>query len=190
MALDLTGIQNVEFYSGHYLDAVLEGDLKAVFGRWASEEKEEGTRSPHKALGALAERYFRAKGQAEGERDAVERWRHGREFHAHLLEALGYPYHPSAEALEGDEVCPVLLALRRDGNPFLWVVDAPFVGEEDDDPMGAAPLSEQLPADAEGAQLPAMSWRALFDDHLFRLDNAPRWVLFLAGREAVLVERH
>ena len=30
MALDLTGIDNVEFYSGHYLDAVLEGDLKAT----------------------------------------------------------------------------------------------------------------------------------------------------------------
>ena len=34
MALDLTGIENVEFYSGHYLDAVLEGDLKSVFKRW------------------------------------------------------------------------------------------------------------------------------------------------------------
>ena len=31
MALDFTGISNVEFYSGHYLSAVLEGDLKTVF---------------------------------------------------------------------------------------------------------------------------------------------------------------
>jgi hypothetical protein len=32
MALEFAGIDNVgEFYSGHYLSAVLEGDLKATF---------------------------------------------------------------------------------------------------------------------------------------------------------------
>ena len=31
MALDLTGIENVEFSCSHYLTAVLEGDLKTVF---------------------------------------------------------------------------------------------------------------------------------------------------------------
>ena len=34
MALDFTGISNVEFYSGHYLTAVLEGDLKSLFAGW------------------------------------------------------------------------------------------------------------------------------------------------------------
>ena len=69
MALDLTGIDNVEFYSGHYLSSVLEGDLKSVFKRWSEAEKEEGTRPPQKALGALATRYFTARSHAEGERD-------------------------------------------------------------------------------------------------------------------------
>ena len=33
MPLDLTGIQNVgEFYSHHYLDALLDNDLKGLFG--------------------------------------------------------------------------------------------------------------------------------------------------------------
>ena len=35
MPIDLSGIQNVgEFYSHHYLDALLEGDLKGIFARW------------------------------------------------------------------------------------------------------------------------------------------------------------
>jgi hypothetical protein len=55
------------------------------------------------------------------------------------LEALGYPYEPDAESLEGDEACPVLLSLRRDGNPFLWVIDAAFPEKEDDDPLDASP---------------------------------------------------
>ena len=66
MALDLTGIQNVEFYSGHYLEAVLEGDLKAVLSRWTDEEKEDPQRkAPHKKLAALATRYFKLRVEAE-----------------------------------------------------------------------------------------------------------------------------
>jgi hypothetical protein len=45
VALDFTGIQNVEFYSGHYLDAVLEGDLKALFDKWNDAKRDEGKRT-------------------------------------------------------------------------------------------------------------------------------------------------
>ncbi len=118
MGLDLTGIENVEFYSGHYLDAVLEGDLKkAVFGKWMAAKDEQGKTPPHEALAALAGRYFTACARADEERDEVERWRHARDFHAYLLEALGYPYQPSEEPLDKHEVCPVLLSVRRDGRP-------------------------------------------------------------------------
>ena len=35
MALDLTGITvENEYYTHHYLAAILESDLKAVFSRW------------------------------------------------------------------------------------------------------------------------------------------------------------
>jgi hypothetical protein len=35
MPISLTGIQNVgEFYSHHYLDALLEQDLKGLFSHW------------------------------------------------------------------------------------------------------------------------------------------------------------
>ena len=190
MALDLGGIQNVEFYSGHYLDAVLEGDLKALFRRWADDKKELGTRQPQERLNALAERYFNSRAQVEGERDTVERWRLCRDFHVHFIEALGYEYKPSAELLDDDTVCPTLLALRRDGNPFLWIIDAPSALEDDDDPLVARPLSAQLPTDAEGRKLPKLSWREFLGEVLFRMDSCPRWVLFLAGTEALLMERN
>ena len=190
MALDLGGIQNVEFYSGHYLDAVLEGDLKALFKRWADGKKEHGTRPPPERLNALAERYFNSRAQAEGELDTVERWRPCRDFHVHFIQALGYAYKPSAELLDDDTVCPTLLALRRDGNPFLWIIDAPSVLEDDEDPLVARPLSAQLPTDAEGRKLPNLSWREFLGEVLFRMDSGPRWVLFLAGTEALLMERN
>ena len=39
MALDLTGITNEnEFYTHHYLAAILEGDLKPLFEGWSKLE--------------------------------------------------------------------------------------------------------------------------------------------------------
>ena len=198
MALDLTGIENVEFYSGHYLNAVLEGDLKTVFDRWKQAQDESGQRLPQEALGGIAHHYFTAREKAAGERDPVERLRLAQGVHAHLLEALDYERAPGLQSLEGEEVIPVHLALERDGNPFLWVVDAPFPLEEDDDPLASSPLPEQVGANDAGTHFPTSnesrtnpaSWREIFDERLFRVDRAPRWVLFLAGSEAVLVERH
>ncbi len=43
MPLDLTGIQNIgEFYSHHYLDALLEQDIKGLFARWRTDNREIG----------------------------------------------------------------------------------------------------------------------------------------------------
>lgn len=50
MPIDLTGITNEnEFYTHHYLAAILEGDLKPLFEAWAQQE-----RPPWEALRALA----------------------------------------------------------------------------------------------------------------------------------------
>ena len=156
MAIAFTEIENEgDFYSSHYLSAVLEGDLKSLFERWRKRKEDEGLRTPPEILAGLANRYFTAYGRAAGERDEAERLALSRAFHAHLLEALGYSRDPRLESLDGDEVLPLHLALRRDGNPFLWVIDAPFpAGErEDEDPLAGAPLPEQMPDDGSGAMI-------------------------------------
>jgi len=54
MAIDLTGISNVnEFYTDHYLAAILENDLKDLFKAWATAEKEQGATPPDRRLAAL-----------------------------------------------------------------------------------------------------------------------------------------
>jgi len=196
MALDLTGINNVgEFYSHHYLDAVLEGDLKAVFDRWKERELDHGVKAPEKRLAALAEDYFKAshasenlRGRAEDVR--VERWHLARGFHLALLEALGYPLQPGAEPLEEEGLAvPVLTSLRRDGRPYLWAVEAPFPGEEDDTVLETSPLPEQMPASAEGARVPEDTWQELLDGAILRQEAAPRWVLLLGGKDVFLIDR-
>ncbi len=75
MALDLTGIENVEFYSGHYLDAVLDSDLKGVFETWAQHETSTGHPASFKGLGAVSMAWHKARSAATGESDQVERFR-------------------------------------------------------------------------------------------------------------------
>lgn len=199
MAFEFAGIENIgEFYSGHYLSAVLEGDLKSTFEKWRQAKEEEGRRLPQEALAGLANRYFAIRAKAEEESEAGARLDLAREFNAYFVEALGYERKPGIEPLEGDEIVPVHLALRKDGNPFLWILDAPFPETEDEDPLASSPLEEQLPNGSDGAKLPESqdnkgepaSWREILDERLFRLEHSPRWVMFLAGSEVLLIERY
>ena len=51
MALDLTGITNEnEFYTHHYLTAILENDLKGLFSRWEGREAQSGEKPPYDRL--------------------------------------------------------------------------------------------------------------------------------------------
>jgi hypothetical protein len=48
--LDTEQLRNVgEFYSQHYLDAVLADDLRELLDRWATAESEGGAKSPPQA---------------------------------------------------------------------------------------------------------------------------------------------
>jgi hypothetical protein len=195
MSFQFPGITNVEFYSGHYLDAVFDGDLKQQFDAWAAAERDHGTRPPHKALDALANRYFQARQDAADEHDANARLARARDFHAALLEALGYRYEPHEIELDANTHLPVLLATARDHRPFLWVLDAPFPPPrtEDHDPLDERPRHPDRDDPLFQSRLPQQSFRELLDDTLF--GNAlpgggPRWVLFLSGSQAVLAERN
>jgi len=192
MPVDLRGIRNVgDFYSQHYLDALLGSDLDAVIQRWTAEEKEGKGKAPYKALAALEQRFFKAAARAAGERDPAERLAVASDFHAHVLEALGYERRPDVEPVGEDAVVPVICSARLHGQPFLWIVEAPFAEDEEDaEPLAESPLPARLPAAAAGAPLAEGSWQELFDGALFRQDHPPRWVLLLAGADAFLIDRH
>ena len=198
MALDISGIDNVgEFYSHHYLTAVLEGDLKSVLKGWRDKEKAGDGRAPNKALAALAAHYFRCRNDAAEARSEEERWAAARSFHVRFLEVLGYPYSGRSEVrvLESGELLPLACALDRDGAPFLWVVDAPFPhrdeDEDDDGPFGLTLSPAQLPEgfDFDG-EVYSETIQTLLDGPLFRQERAPRWVLYLAAGDAWLIEKH
>lgn len=208
MALDLSGIGNIgEFFSQHYLDALLERDLKDTLTRWANRKKADKVPTPQDRLARLADPYFRVAARAEGIHSASERLKLGASFHADLLSALGYERAPGTVLLDDDRVLPVLYAEQQNHKPWLWIVEAPFpVSEDQADPFGESPLAAQIPgqsgaanasgvglAETEAAagtpELASESWRELFDGPVFRADNPPRWVIFIAGSDVFLLDR-
>ncbi|MEN9578919.1 MAG: hypothetical protein RJA70_1928 [Pseudomonadota bacterium] len=198
MALDISGIGNVgEFFSQHYLDALLEKDLKDTLSLWAKRKTEDKIAAPKDRLARLADPYFRLAARALGITDPNERLELTESFHADLLGALGYERKPSTVLLDDDRVLPVLYAEQQNQKPWLWIVEAPFaISDDAADPFGEAPLLQQVvgrnPVDEAGAAAPELateSWRELFDGPIFRAENPPRWVIFVAGSDVFLLDK-
>ena len=57
----MIGITNVhEFYTEHYLAAILAGDIRPVLQQWrAQAQQEDGQPTPMRQLSALQQPYFR-----------------------------------------------------------------------------------------------------------------------------------
>jgi len=110
----------------------------------------------------------------------AERAELAKELHATVLDALGYVYAPEVESVDDDDgkplAVPTYATVTRDGKAWLWAIGAPFGGEEDD------PFEHELE--------PGRSVRDLLDGPLFRQEAPPRWVLYLAGSDVFLVDRH
>lgn len=189
--LDL-GVENVgDFYAEHYLTTVLDADLRTVLGAWERAERDARTATPWSRLRRLQRTFESLRSRAAELRDDVDRWRETHAFHRELLAALGYTVAPVAEPLGDHTVIPALVSWSRDDTPWLVVLEAPIAVGNDVDPMDARPLRAQLPDDAQELTLTERTWREVLDEALFARDEPepPRWVIFLAGDEATLIDR-
>ncbi len=179
--LDTQHVRNVgEFFSQHYLDAVLGEDLAAVFKRWRAAARAGGTRTPTQRLAALSEGYFRAMAEVRGTSWA-DRARRSRAFHSRLLLALGHERETTRVALADGSELTLARAESVDGRPYLWIGEAALPESED----RASPF-DSAPLDDEAGQ---RTWKELLDGCLFRQEQAPRWLLLLAGPDVLLLER-
>lgn len=128
----LPGIANDnEFYSAHYLDAILKEDLKDVAKRWKVEAaaEDDGSdaddsvvgKSPNQALASLRQPYFRLQDRMARARDTAEKLSLQRQFFQQLLPVLGYTWQPQLKALDDETLIPIVAEVTRsNGLPQLW----------------------------------------------------------------------
>lgn len=194
MAIDLTGIQNVgEFYSYHYLDALLDRDLRGLFDKWRlsddNEDEDPDTDTPDRRFNRCATDYFKAKSAALNLQRLVSRYQPTHALHVQLLEALGFSYLPDVHYLLDGTAVPTLCQVKRDGRLYLTIVETVFT-DPDESPLENKLLREQyLVKDGPGApERPREPWEDVLGE-LFRVAEPPRWVLFMSGRFIYLLDR-
>ncbi|WP_298727887.1 Eco57I restriction-modification methylase domain-containing protein [Pseudomonas sp. ESBL2] len=186
MSFAIAGLTNAnEFYSQHYLDEILEKDLKPLFDQW----KEQGADSPVVRLRAASgpNGYFRARQRFLSERKASERVSLFIDLVQPLLQAIGYQLAPENLALADGEL-PVLATYRDAKHQPLLVIAAAIAGVDDEE-LGSLQLKPQA-ADSQSKSRQADSdWEDALSRRLFADDHPPRWVLLIHHEEWLLIER-
>ncbi|WP_144373975.1 Eco57I restriction-modification methylase domain-containing protein [Vogesella urethralis] len=181
MSFAIPGLDNAnEFYSQHYLDDILERDLKPLFDKW----KEQGNNSPlvkvRSASGTNS--YFRARDRFLAEKKRSERQALFIDLVQPLLEAIGYGLSPQNLPLAEGEL-PVL-AVYRDARQQPLLVIAAAVSDPADDEAGPLQLCPGQPG-KHGSE----DWEEIISRRLFADDHPPRWVLLVHHDEWLLIER-
>ena len=197
MALDTTGISNEnEFYTDHYLRAILEDDLKDVFKGWKQLEDEDGVRPPDAELRSLAKEYFNIRGDMGKIHDVGERLTGQRKLLTKLLLALGYHPEGGLQETESGAMLPALGKIDKPGGgPDLWIVHTLDDVADSIDPLQQSIVTEQYP-EATGAA-PDTTIRVADDQaveelisrEIFALQEPPRWLLIASFSFVVLIDR-
>ncbi len=191
MAIDITGITNEnEFYTHHYLSAILENDLKDLFKEWNRKADEEDIPQPYKKIGGLRKDYFALQGSLERERNIEERLRLQRDFLAQLLLSSGYDFCCRLVELDNGAYIPLIGGINRlDGSPELWIIEAIDSPGEENDPLELCLLEEQYPADFEYEKILDISFEEIITRHIFGRTEPPRWVMLINTNKLLLLDR-
>lgn len=190
MALDTTGISNEnEFYTDHYLRAILEEDLKDVFSRWKEASENSGAKPPDQLLRALPRDYFRAKADLEKMRRLPDILEGQREFVHAFVAALGYDVNPGLRVVESDVCLPVLGELcKSNGSPELWIIETVASVQNPEDPLLQSFLPEQYP-DTDDKKILDTPMTEIITREIFGLKDPPRWIILLDFNAIVLIDR-
>lgn len=198
MGIDLTGISNEnEFYTHHYLAAVLEGDLKDVFARWKKqqEEAEEDPartkqRLPHETLRALGREYLQLRADFDRAKTPEDRHEGLRSILKLVLPALGYDVAPTLRMSDDGHQLPVVVEVQRaSGAPELWALEALDLAGDDPSPLTMTLHAVQYPAGTSPDSLSAMTFEDLVSRQVFGRAEPPRWVLLCSDRQICLIDR-
>lgn len=192
MPIDLTGIANEnEFYTHHYLNAILENDLKEVLQEWKRREQEENIRPPYAELRGLSRNFLEMRNRLGRERKPEARLEVRREFLQQFLPILGYVFAPALKELDNGAQVPLIGEVTRpNGAPELWVIEALDVSGEGADPLELPVHPAQYPAGQtiDKAQL-ELSLEEIITRQVFARSEPPRWVLLASDAQVLLLDR-
>ncbi len=191
MTMDITGITNEnEFYTHHYLSAILENDLKEVFSQWKQQEDEEEILQPHLKLGSLRKDYFSKINLLEREKNLKERISIQHDFIAKLLSNLGYEFHYKIVELDDNGTIPLIGGINRpDGSPELWIIETLLDQGDETDLLESNLFDEQYTLEDEIKKLLDISMEEIITRQVFGRTEPPRWIILINLHQILLLDR-
>jgi len=186
------GIENSnDFYSQHYLAAILGGDLKThVYNGWANDIDHED--QPWTLITRLAGDFFKRRAATEASSDFAKRLVSHREFSATLLHALGYEP-GTRDLLCGDDAVPIFAGVNRPGTNEPTVLCIPVLSREEAvDPLQSTFHPEQFSQDSLDDLHPSFFERSVEDiltKDVFGMDAPPRFLLVVGESQIILIDR-
>lgn len=190
-SMDFTGITNEnEYYSHHYISAILEGDLKDLFQSWTALEKESDQKSPPTLLRQAAGTYFSLRRKKGEPLDQIRK-----EIQQLVLSALGYRSSQGSKMekkerlLEsGGTLSLIFEVQKKSGAPMLWAIEAVDPLGEATDPLTLHPheglMNEEAYAIWKDETLESFLTKAVF-----ARSEPPRFVLLFSLDQMVLIDR-
>jgi hypothetical protein len=191
MAIDITGITNErEFYTHHYLTAILENDLKEIFQLWKQREAEENMPQPYALLRSLRKDFLESLRRLERESRFAERLNIQRAFTGRLIAALGYEYCTKTVALDDDTLIPISCEINRgNGSPEFWIIEVVDDPGEESDPFELVFRKEQYSPDSANSKFPEVPVEEIITKQIFGLPEPPRWIMLISNTQIILLDR-
>lgn len=190
MANIYPGINNDnEFYTDHYIAAILQDDLKDLFKKW--NELDEDQKPPYALLRSLRKDYFSGRSQWEKEKDPNELRKLQRPVIRKLLTALDYQYKPDIRELENSYLLPIIGEIKRpSGAPELWIIEALDKAKDGENPLSLSLDGSQFPKTVEpDKELLELSFEEIIGKLVFGRSEPPRWVILVGDRQLLLLDR-
>ncbi|WP_127716712.1 N-6 DNA methylase [Halobacteriovorax sp. HLS] len=186
--MDLTGVINSnEFYQNHYLNSIIETDLKEVYKKWTKKEEENVEyQSPVKLIGSIGKKYFSKIEEFNNLKSYEQKIKIQREFFEELINILGYSFKVDHVEI-GDQKHAPLLSQATDskGAPLLWIIES--LTDLNEDPLVVNVQSDLFkPSDVECLDT---TYENLINITFYSVPEPPRWIILMSLGGVTLFNR-
>ncbi|HHV96803.1 MAG TPA: class I SAM-dependent DNA methyltransferase [Clostridiaceae bacterium] len=191
MAIDLTGIKNVnEYYTNHYLNSIFEENAEETISTWRQKAKEEESRTPWSLLRESARQYYVMREKSLRSR-ATQMFPLIRDMADIYLSALGYEKSGAFSIPIDDQNHAYIYSeiKRKNGAPVLWIMLSHKESDEETALLHEYCFDASM-ADNLNPNKSLLNNEELATKLFYTLTEAPRWLIIIGENAIALLDRN
>ena len=194
MAIDLTGIISVnEYYTHHYLNTILEEDIKDIIKQLKEEAEANEDRTPWSKLKELSRKFYLLDEKLTKNKNMADRYAMQKSFLLELFNVLGYDIEDKTVFLpvKDNEEIPVLYEVKKNnGAPLLWIIESIDEFNNEGEMLHNEFKDIQFESEKDiYKSFQGLSFEEIISKSILSSEEPPRWVLLSSYKEIVVIDR-